>query len=225
MKVMIHAVPQRMWYVEEFLLPALCEQGMDMADVTVRVDSEGLGNLESCMRAFEACNGDGGTWHLQDDVLIARDFVERCRGHDFGVVYGFCCRQFNDDPRITAEVYMPDAWHSFQCVRIPDAWARECAEWVRSGAWEAETSNPELHVLAEVGKGDDTFFREFLLCRHGDATVVNLKPNLVEHVDLWIGGSVLSQWRDFRPTAQAFPDPDLVDELRAALRARNGGRP
>ena len=220
MRVMIHAVPQRMWYVEEFLLPALCEQGMDMTDVTVRVDSEGLGNLESCMRAFEACEGDGGTWHLQDDVLIARDFVERCRGHDFGVVYGFCCRQFNDNPRITGEVYMPDAWHSFQCVRIPDAYARDCAAWYRSRAWETESPSDELGILESHRSGDDTFFREYLLCRHGPETAFNMKPNLVEHVDTLLGGSIVNVWRRSFARSALWDDEELVEDLRRAIKSK-----
>ena len=29
MEIMIHAVPERMWYVEEFLIPSLEAQGAD----------------------------------------------------------------------------------------------------------------------------------------------------------------------------------------------------
>ena len=123
MQVVIHAVPARLWYVENFLVPDLQRQGADRIEIWN--DTAKRGNLLACMDCFAARESDGGTWHIQDDVLLCRDFVERCRQHDEGVVYGFCCEYFLDDPGQTGRVYVPDCWHSFQCVRIPDPWARE----------------------------------------------------------------------------------------------------
>jgi len=207
-----------MWYVEEFLLPSLEEQGAE--NVSVWLDDRGMGCLSSCMEAFASCSGDGGTWHLQDDVLLCRDFAERCRDLDArGVVYGFCCRQFGDNPKIRGEVYMPDTWHSFQCVRIPDAWARGCADWYFSGAWH-ESPSDELELLEAKNSGDDTFFREFLLCRHGRGTAYNAAPSLVEHVDLLLGGSVVNVWRGFWARSDLWEDEELVAELRRAIKRR-----
>ena len=129
MKFLIHTYPGRMWYVEEFLYPSLRDQGCPADDIEIWNDTEKKGNLQSCMESFAAREGDGGTWHLQDDVLLCRDFYKRCQELDDGVVYGFCCARFNDDPQQRGKVHQPDMWHSFQCVRIPDAYARECAEW------------------------------------------------------------------------------------------------
>lgn len=212
MKILIHACPQRMWYVNEQLAPSLIAQG---ADVEIWNDKEGKGNLKACMESFAARKGDGATWHIQDDVLVCRDFVKRCEQYD-GIVYGFCNERFTDDASKVGAVSVHDSWHSFQCVRIPDAYARECADWVRSGAWK-ESTNRELPILHERGIGDDTFFREFLLARHGTDTVTNAKPNLAEHVDFLIGGSVLSWYRDFRPRAHYWEDEELVTELRVKL--------
>ena len=50
MKVLIHACPKRMWYVEGFLLPELERQGAD--EVEVWNDVERKGNLKSCMASF-----------------------------------------------------------------------------------------------------------------------------------------------------------------------------
>ena len=215
MKVLIHACPARMWYVDAFLVPTLKRQGAD--EVEVWNDTEGKGNLLSCMESFASRTGNGGTWHIQDDVLLARDFVSRCRALDRGVVYGFTCGQFGDDPQQTGEVYAPDAWHSFQCIRIPDSWARECAEWFFSGSWR-DDPGPELFALFGMNQGDDTFFREFVQTRHGRETMINAKPNLVEHVDWLVGGSILSPWRGFLARAHYWEDETLVDELRAQLR-------
>lgn len=218
MKIMIHACPSRMWYVTGFLMPTLREQGAD--SIEVWNDTEKKGNLAACMDSFAARAGDGGTWHIQDDVLPCRDFVKRCRELDDGVVYGFCCPQFTDNSQATGRVYVYDAWHSFQCVRIPDAFARECAAWVRSERWKSESPNPELHALWKLNKGDDTFFHEFLACWHGREMVTNAAPNLVEHVDWIIGGSVLSPYRELYARAYFWEDEDLIRELKEAVKGK-----
>lgn len=210
MKVIIHACKPRLWYVNDYLIPSL-----DGAEVEVWNDTEGKGNLIACMECFEAQSGDA--WHIQDDVLVCRDFVKRCSELDHGVVYGFTCGQFGDDPDHTGEVYAPDAWHSFQCVRIPEAWAHECAEWFFSGAWK-ESPEPEIFALYEMGIGDDTFFREFVQMQHGREKMFNAKPNLVEHVDWLIGGSILSKWRGFLARAHWWEDEELVRDLANKIR-------
>ena len=214
MKFLIHAIPQRMWYDEGFLLPALQEQGAD--EIAVWNDTRHDGNLRSCMRSFQAMEGDGGTWHLQDDVILCRDFVKKCAEHDNGLVYGFCCRNFNDRLDAYGEVYVPDAWNSFQCVRIPNGYARECAEWFYSESWRNDSTIPELQILFGTNKGDDTFFHEFMICRHPYETALNLKPNLVDHIDFLIGGSAL-HWRDYIARAEYFEDLDLIEEMKHKL--------
>lgn len=212
MKILIHACPQRMFYVEGFLVPRLLGQGAE--DVRIFCDDRGLGNLAACMEAFSGCEGDGGTWHLQDDVLPCRDFVERCRVLDKDLVYGFCCRNFGDRTDAWGRVYIPDAWNSFQCVRIPDPYARACAAWVRSGAWARESPSAELPILWQLGRGDDTFFHEFMSCRHGTESAYNAKPNLVEHVDWLLGGSTLHQWQGYIARSEYWDDPESLAQLR-----------
>lgn len=214
MRVLIHACPKRMWYVEEFLIPSL--QG---AEVEVWNDTEKKGNLIACMESFAARTGDGGTWHIQDDVIVCRDFVKRCEEFDSGVVYGFTCGQFGDDPQQTGFVYAPDAWHSFQCIRIPDAWARECAEWFFSGEWK-NSPEPELFALRDINQGDDSFFREFIQARHGKELMYNAKPNLADHVDWIIGGSILSPWRGFLARAFYWDDEDLITDLKKQIKEK-----
>ena len=212
MKVLIHACPKRMWYVEGWLVPELQRQGAD--SVEIWNDTDGAGNLAACMASFAARTGDGGTWHIQDDVILARDFVERCREHDEGVVYGFCCEAFTDDPRQTGRVSVADAWHSFQCVRIPDAYARECAAWLETDG----TAQTDYPLWIRSGKMDDSVFRTFLLEKHGRETVENLKPCLVDHVDFILGGSVLHPWRGYIARATFWDDEDMVRELKESVR-------
>ena len=216
MEIVIHAVPERLWYVQEFLIPELEAQGAD--DVRVWSDSDHHGNLAACMACFAAMDGEGGAWHIQDDVLPAADFVARARAFDSGVAYGFCCEYFLDDPAQVGFVYPEDAWHSFQCVRIPHAYARECAAWFAAGSWR-ELYDPELEALYDTNRGDDSFFRTWLREIRPAEGVLNMKPCMVEHVDLWIGGSVLHQWRDYQARAHWFDD-ELVKQLRRRLRER-----
>ena len=150
MKILIHACPQRMWYVEEFLVPELRSQGAE--DIEIWCDRERRSNLRACMDSFAARKGDGGTWHLQDDVLPCSDFVRRCEELDEGVAYGFACRNFGDRLDAWGLVYAPDAWHSFQCLRIPDAYARECAAWVRSEKWRRQSAVSGSGKEAEQNK-------------------------------------------------------------------------
>lgn len=214
MKILIHACPKRMWYVEGFLVPELKRQGADCIEIWN--DWQGLGNLRACMASFAVRQGDGGTWHIQDDVLLCRDFVERCRQHNEGVVYGFCNEQFEDDPQQVGRVSIEDAWHSFQCVRIPDAYARGCAAWLE-GAGKNHAYYP---LWTSSGKMDDSVFRAYMLAEHPRDMVENLRPCLVEHVDAIIGGSALYPWRGFWARAYWWDDEDLVHELKEAVKGK-----
>lgn len=213
-RVLIHAYPKRMWYVEGFLVPELQRQGAD--SIEIWNDAEGLGNLRACMASFASRQGDGGTWHIQDDVLLCRDFVERCRQHNDGVVYGFCCEQFQDDPQQVGRLSVEDSWHSFQCVRIPDPYARDCAAWLEG----AGRGHSFYHLWIDSGKMDDNVFREYMLTEHSRETVENLRPCLVEHVDYIIGGSILSPWRGYWARAHWWDDEGLVRELQEAVRGK-----
>lgn len=217
MKVLIHACPGRMWYVDGFLVPSLKEQGAD--EVEVWCDTELKGNLAACQERFASRQGHGITWHIQDDVLICRDFVKRCReldALDGDVAYGFCNESFTDDPAQSGHVSVFDAWHSFQCVRIPDDYARECAEWFKTDG----RNNQYYSLWVASSMMDDSVFREFLLDRHSYEMVHNVKPNLVEHVDYIIGGSALHPWRGYIANAYFWEDKELVAELKEAVKGK-----
>lgn len=216
MKYMIHACPQRMWYVNDYLIPSMRAQGIE--DIEVWNDTDGKGNLFSCMEAFRACGERaGGTWHLQDDVLICRDFAERTHLHDDGIVCGFACRNFDMSVQERGFVPMIFMWYSFPCIRIPNELAGECAEWFFTDAMH------RTQYAAQVvdRKHDDWFWREFLLERHRDDWVTNLSPNLVDHVDFLIGGTLINQQRNLQINRAAFfPDADLVEQLEHQLKHR-----
>lgn len=66
-KYMIHAVPQRMWYVKDYLIPSMVEQGINKKDITVYVDKKKEGNLQSFLKSFAQAGAweNEGTWHMQ----------------------------------------------------------------------------------------------------------------------------------------------------------------
>ena len=213
-KYMIHACPSRMWYVEDYLVRSMILQGIPPDDITIWNDEDQQGCLMSCMNAFASCEGDGATWHLQDDVLICHDFADRTAKYTEGVVCGFCHARFEpfSQPQ-PGEVHPVYAFKSFPCILIPNSYARECAEWFFT---DARYRDNYQHWV-NSGKHDDGFWEDFIVERHGKEKVLNLTPSLVEHVDWLIGGSVVNKWRGYICRASFFEDEYLVKELETKL--------
>lgn len=220
MRFMIHACPAREWYVEDFLIPSMTAQGIPREDIEVWMDRDGDGCLFSCMKCFhEIGKREGDTWHLQDDVLICRDFTKRCEEmEEFkGLVSGFGCQEFGPTMSVTGECPPIFAWFSFQCTRIPNWLAGECADWFFNDAIYRDS----YREMVESRKCDDSFFYDFFLEEHTeDMRAFNMKPCLVEHVDRIMGGSVVNIWRDYWPRAAFWDDEELVNELKEKIKAR-----
>lgn len=217
---MIHACPKRMWYVEEFLVPSMLEQGIPENEIVVWNDEDDKGCLVSCMDAFRECGKhEGGTWHLQDDVIICRDFAERTSSGEYGdgIVCGFVCNRFEAKVNNWGDHRIQQMWYSFQCIHIPNYLAGECAEWFFNDAVKRKEN---VHRIAEK-KYDDQFFREFMLEKHGRMRTLNLKRGLVDHIDFLIGGTIVNKQRTHAESRGFyFEDKDLVDELEEKLKAR-----
>lgn len=214
---MIHACPDRMWYVEQFLVPSILRHGIPPDDIIVWNDGDGKGNLESCMASFRSCKGiPGGTWHLQDDVLICHDFAERTR--EFGgdmITCGFCYTGYENGTPIPGYVFPVLMWNSsFPCIYIPNRIAAECADWFYNDA----RHRPEFAGWVASGKMDDNFFHAFVVERHPNELVLNLAPHLVEHVDYIIGGSTINSWRHHTTRGYWFEDDYLTEELKTKVK-------
>ena len=206
---MIHAVPQRMWYVQDYLLPSLLEQGIAQSDITVYNDENKDGNLRACMKAFsQCCNEQGGTWHIQDDVCICKDFKERTEWYDHGLVCGFSSLLYDGDiEEKKGAVSRENMWFSFPCIRIPDVWAQECADWVLNHI----VGNPVYERYWKKGANDDWAFRTYLKEFHKDCVALNIMPNLVDHVDYLLGGGTGGQRS--RPVRSQYWDSDECVKL------------
>lgn len=214
---MIHACPKRMWYVEEYLIPSMLEQGIKEEDITIYNDINRDGNLEACLKSFESVpDNNEGTWHLQDDVLLASNFKTQSEKYDFGIVYGFTGYYDKDgDGWLPVGFVKPDKmWSSFQCVRIPNYIARKFAAWFR----QYMQNNPVYRTIVNTGKCDDWFFKTYLKSELKNINVLNLAPNIVDHADRLIGGSVINGLRE-EPVYRArfWEEEELYEQLAEKL--------
>ena len=211
-KYLIRAYPKRMWFVTDYIIPSLLAQGIPMGDITVYNDEKGEGNLRSFLNVcYQAPNDGGGTWYIQDDVCICRDFKRFTELYDDGFVCGFSSERYDGKGRIGA-VHVKDMWFSFPCIRIPNKVARECAEWVDKyiiGNWAYKQ-------FWESGRNDDWAFRTFVFQRYDKCLATNLAPNLVDHVDYLLGGGSGGK-RPVEVRAQYFYDLDLVQDLEEKI--------
>lgn len=214
-KYLIHTYPKRLWYVQEYLVPSLLAQGIPQEDISIYNDEKGEGNLRACMNAFGSVSNDaGGTWHLQDDIIISRDFAERTKAYDYGLVCGFSSLLYDGDiDEKKGAVKRENMWFSFPCIRIPNQWARECSEWVTSYI----IGNPVYKRFWENGVNDDWAFRTYLQEFHKDCVALNIMPCLVDHIDYLLGGGSGKKKREKPCRAQYWKDADLVKELEDAL--------
>ena len=210
MQIMIHATPGRMWYVTGYLVPELRLQGAD--SIVVWCDNEGLGNLQACRASLASIETNGDTWHLQDDVLPCADFLKTARSMEAfpGVVCGFVSEVAGPDANLTGAQRGADLWYSFPCIRIPDGRARAFAAWIRDGGDKGD----EAADFIRKGNGDDWFFKRFMEMYHADETVWHCKPCMVEHVDFYLGGSIVTPWRGYWARAAWWDDENRVQELK-----------
>lgn len=217
-KYIIHACEERKWYIDEYLIPSMLEQGIPLDDITIYEDTEHRGCLDSCMHIFSQMTEEGGAWHLQDDVAISKMFKSMTERYDSGLVCGIATKY--DNAETTGFTSPIDMWYSFPCIRIPNSIARECAEWYyKSGKYLAE-----LRLWVSKNKYDDSVFRYFLESKYPDATVINLYPNIVQHVDYLIGGSTINHQRREIVKALHWIEPEIEEELEAKLKnSKRGG--
>ena len=219
-KYVIHACSKRMWYVIHYLVPSMQQQGIE--DIIIKCDERRVGNLEGCMQIFESMpNDDKGAWHLQDDVIICRDFKRRTEELESQMSCVICGYVWENDSNLKFEGYTSpqDMWWSFPCIFIPNKLARECAKWVRSNE---VVSNEKYAETFEKNKFDDYMFKEFLIAKYPNDKVFHLHPSLVDHIDHLIGGSTVNKDRQrqmlYAPVrAYNFEDTDLILKLTEKL--------
>ena len=212
MNYMIHTCPKRKWYVDQFLIPSMLEQGIKISDIVIFNDTANAGCLRSYIGSFNHLNGDG-TWHLQDDIIISKRFKELTEYYDNGIVCGFC--NTYDLDKIYGYVEPQYMWYSFPCIRIPNEVSRAFINWYYS-----ERTQREYFTTIWQNKGIDYLFRNYVLIYYTDL-ILNLKPNIVNHVDHLIGGSIINadRFEDSRQIMAVYWDEyRLLRELEEKLK-------
>ena len=216
---LIHACNQRMWYVKRYLLPSLVAQGIDPKNILVYQDKNSIGNLrawvDSCNRLVEHAHklGAEGVWHLQDDIVISETFKARTDYHDSGVVCGFTCNYKKTPVAGTFPLSEEKMWFSFPCIRIPSDILERFTCWANVNLWQSKYFKPCVHK----NNSDDLVFREWLYDNYPDLPVLNLAPNLVNHIDYLIDGSVVNSWRKTDTTSMFWDEPNVIEDLKKAL--------
>lgn len=212
-KYMIHAVPERMWYVNEYLIPSMKAQGCE--NISVWVDEKKEGSLKAHMNSFASLpDTNGATWHIQDDVLISSDFYAVTSRYDYGVVCGFASDMYDKSKaEIVGLAGVENKWFSFPCIRIPDRLAKDCAQWV----FKYIVGNPIYKEYWKDGKNEDWAFWTYMKQFQPDMRVINLAPNPVEHIDWLIGGSANASKRKSICRSRYWREEELVDKLKFDL--------
>lgn len=221
-KYLIHCCPQREWYVNEYLVPSMLQQGILRDDIMVYNDTFGNGNLkafiDSCEAALKRWGEEEGIWHLQDDVLICRDFKKQTNKYSKGLICAFTCNyDYTPEPG-THKLSERNMWFSFPCIRIPTMIMHDFVKWSKKNLW----NNPYFREWVIRKRGDDFVFREFMYYYYPNYKNTNIAPNLVEHVDYLLGGTTVNKWRENSASRRSvrsayWVDEPLVEELARKL--------
>ena len=220
MKYMIHTYPKREWYVNEFLIPSMLEQGIKEEDIIVWNDDKGYGNLKSWAKSCEYVKNNldlyDGCWHLQDDVLLCHDFKERTSNppmHD--IVAGYIGTADDIEKHLVYGKQLIDHLpYTFPCIWIPNRFCSGFYDWYVS---RVETGN-YMPYFYKQNKFDDLFFMRYMSKYHKYTFTYNLEDSLVEHIYYLMGGDKVTP-NQFN-IARSFKDQYLVEELKKKLEAR-----
>ena len=215
MKYLIHTYPKRLWYVEKYLIPSMLKQGIRETDIYIYNDEYKKGNLFAFMESLEYINEnlskEKGLWHLQDDVVLCKNFKEESVKASNKVINGFVNKNYANVEK-SGEVNVKDYWYSFPCVYIPNRYIDDFLNWIEKVREHAPFRKKYLS-----GRYDDWFFYKFLEMEYPIDTMINLKPNLVDHIDYLIGYTT-GKRRKVQVRAEYFKDLDLVKELERSIK-------
>ncbi len=220
MKYMIHTCQKRLWYVEDFLIPSLKEQGIKQEDIILWNDAEMKGNLPSWLGACEYVRdnlADGrGIWHLQDDIVLGSKFREEAEKAGDMVINAWVCTRFNSKRyTMKGEVGVLYHWNSFQCIYIPTRYTTGFLSWYYREAIKDERC---LDRIRE-NRWDDWLFWCYMRRKHKNEKCLNLAPNICEHIDYMIGGSVATPERQGNVVGVYWYENEILEKLWHDLKA------
>lgn len=216
MKYLIHTIPKRLWYVEKYLIPSMTKQGIKKNDIYIYNDKNKYGNLFAFLDSLKFINEnlseEQGLWHLQDDVIISKNFKEitEVEGNNM-VVNGFVNKNYANLEK-DGLVKVQDYWYSFPCVYIPNRYIDDFLNWIE----KVKIDSP-YRKRWNKGRYDDWFFYKFLEEEFPIDYMYNLKPNIVDHIDYLLGYTTGTRSKT-QVRAEYFEDLDLVKELERKIK-------
>lgn len=216
-KYLIHTCKEREWYVDNFLIPSMVKQGIDNNNIYKYIDNNKEGNLIACMKAFLQVelfsDFDEIVWHLQDDVAISKEFKRYTEvNYETDIVCAFCTRE--QIARPIGQVDPVDMWYSFQCIGIKSYITSGCVNWFYTNGMFDKNIIPYF----EKGLGDDEVFKYYCTEVCSGLKVLNLIPNLVEHIDFLIGGSTAAKGMPQRRAMYLKDGTEIVQNLMEELK-------
>lgn len=221
-KYMIHTCKKRKWYVNQYLIPSMLEQGITKDQIIVMTDNDEIGILYATMQSFDWIGRTQDwseiIWHLQDDVIISSNF-KRMTDNLYGdIICGFCSTFDKETGYVYGLVDREKMWYSFPCIGIKNYFAKDCADWF----FESEMFKEENREKIRYGKYADWFFRKYVMQYQKNIRVFNSNPNLVDHIDWLIGGSLVNSCRDQKQVRAIYwKEHQLVSNLQLKLTQTN----
>ena len=102
----------RLWYIQNFLIPSIVNQGIENDIISISLDTDSYGCLESCMKDINIPRY-GNTWHLQNDIIICSDFKKSKEiNYSKDIVCRYCYEQDSKKLYI-GKVLQKQMWYSF----------------------------------------------------------------------------------------------------------------
>lgn len=222
MKYMIHTYPKRAWYVNKYLVPSMLKQGINEKDIYIFNDYASRGNLQAFLDSLDwiyyNLDDEKGVWHIQDDVIISKDFKEQSESINPNLVHNtFVSELYNSSKlKLTGKQPMKNHWLSFQCIYIPNKYIGHFLDWMEDINQKKLITPDKLKY--DKNKNDDYFFYKFLRRKYANDYCVNMKPNLVDHIDYLIGNSIIYGHRNAPFRSYYFEDLDLVKKLERSIK-------
>lgn len=213
MRIMIHSVPQRAIAVGK-ITAELIRQGFHKDDIFNYIDHELEGALPAFRKSIDfldhrVIDPFEDVWHLQDDVVLSKDFVKAiafaCFRRDADVVCGFHSSADKKTAPFKDDFDKFPMYHSFPCIRI--------RSWVASefNSWLSTTDDPWVLEKIPTGKFDDSLFRRFIWYRESTDSPIaykNLSYSIVDHRSDIYGGSIVNPTRTDPLRALDFADEE-----------------
>lgn len=209
-KILIHTCQKRRWYVDEFLVPSLKEQGIENISIYEDKNNNELLAFFSSLKDI-SCD----TWHLQDDIIISSKFSERIQGYAEDEIVCAFSSMYDKNNSPGEHKTVDEMRYSFPCIRIPYEIAKYSANWFFNYAMNEN----EYRIVINSGRQDDNMFKEALKDYREDVNIINLAPNLVEHIDYLIGGSLVNvqRDRDIQVKSRFWDEIELEEKLKDDL--------